>query len=452
MKTVCQINEFISKTSKQVNKQFRQKYHMMPTVGWMNDPNGLIYFGGKYHLFYQYNPFDAKPATMLWGHSTSSDLVHFCDEKVAIVPVTEHTSIFSGGAIQVGEKLVAVYTEHYEHNGKKSEQIFASYSSNGIDFEGRTLLFDNEQMPEYISREDFRDPYPVKVGNRYYVMVGGKDTRTNQGIIVVLGGNSLETLQFCFVIGPFEELGDMGECPSWHKVDSKDVILVSGCNVKQKDNDFHNVNSSIFIVGDLDFEQGKFNVDFIKEIDKGDCFYAPQFINCCDRPIMVGWNEMWGKPYPTHDLQHGWVGAFAIPRVLSINNDDIYQQPIDSVAQLRAEQPQDCIEQCSDILLNFTHNGEVKFIGDDGSFSIALDDNGKIVLDTRNSNNLNGAIRTTNQCYTQCFVRVLIDSSSVEVFVSGGKEAISSRVYLQGNYKVQTHGGADIVNKWKVNV
>lgn len=174
-----------------------------------------------------------------------------------------------------------------------------------------------DDLPEGISRSDFRDPFPVKTDDGYYVFVGGKLVKENKGIIVVLGGSGLEKLEYKFTIGPFYELGDMGECPCYRRIDGKDVIIASGCNVPARGNDFKNVNSSVFIVGTIDFAGKTFVAESIREIDKGDAFYAPQLINGDDRPVMVGWHEMWGKPYPTEHMNHGWAGCFTVPRVLS---------------------------------------------------------------------------------------------------------------------------------------
>lgn len=432
MKTLNEINEYVKNQRYRINEKYRLKYHLMPPVGWMNDPNGLLFFKGKYHLFYQYNPFSSLPGIMLWGHATSEDLIHFKDEEVALVPTDEHTSIFSGGAIEIDGVLNAIYTLHYEQEGEKREEVYLAKSEDGFHFSKPICVFDNQTLPDTISKEDFRDPYPIQVGDMFYVLVGGKNVEKNQGLIVVLKGTNLEQLQYAFTIGPFYELGDMGECPSYHKVDGKDVLLVSGCHVQNRENDFKNMNSSVFIVGNLDLSQGKMQIDFIKEIDKGDTFYAPQFINGIKEPVMIGWLEMWGKEYPTHELGHHWVGAFSIPRKLTIQGTDICQMPVDSVNKYHLSEKTP--SKCLDIRLTFESKGRGIISGRNGKVIFGLED--YFYLDATQSNNKNGYIRRTNQKYESCSIRVLLDISSIEIFIDGGREAISSRIYLDGEYQI----------------
>ncbi len=432
MKSLSEINDFVESQKKKVNDKYRLKYHMMPPVGWMNDPNGLVYFGGKYHLFYQYNPYNTLPGTMMWGHSTSKDLIQFHDEPVALIPTEPHTSIFSGGAIQIEGELNAVYTLHYELDGEKKEEVYLVKSKDGIHFSEPVCVFDNNTLPENISRMDFRDPFPVLIDDKIYVLVGGKDVKLNKGVIVVLKGDSLDKLEYAFTLGPFYELGDMGECPSYFKVNDKDVIVVSGCHVQNRDNDFKNINSSVFIVGNLDFQQGKMSIDFIKEIDKGDAFYAPQFINGIREPIMIGWMEMWGKEYPTHEMNHNWTGAFSIPRRLMIQDKDIYQIPVESLKSYHKEYKSST--HCLDISFDIFYKGKLEINGVNGKVVLNLED--YFYLDTTQANNKNGYIRRTNHTYSSCHVRLLVDVSSIEVFVDNGKEAISSRIYLNGDYTI----------------
>lgn len=433
--TLLRINTQIAKTCGAVKSDFRQEYHMMPPVGWMNDPNGLVKFGGKYNLYYQFNPCDTCPGTMLWGHFTSQDLIEYSDRGVAIVPQSQHVSIFSGGAIEYCGKLAAVFTEHYEYEGVRREEIYMALSEDGMFFTERKKIFDNDSLPAEISRCDFRDPFPVKSEDGYYVFVGGKLTEENRGIIVVLGGKDLEKLEYKFSIGPFYELGDMGECPCYRRMDGKDVIICSACNVPERGNDFSNVNSSVFIVGSIDFVRGEMHVDSISEIDKGDAFYAPQLINGEDKPIMIAWHEMWGKPYPTSDLKHGWVGCFTIPRELSVSDGVVYQKPVETLEKYLSPYHGKGVPRCADMRFAFDGNGILRLSGKNGSVLVGSKD-GKVYLDTTLSNNLNGCIRSTDGCYDKPTVRILLDVSGIEIFVDGGREVISSRMYIEGDLEV----------------
>lgn len=431
-------NNYIEKSRRTVNNEYRLNYHMMPPIGWLNDPNGLIYFKDRYHLYYQFNPYASEPGKMCWGHFVSDDLVDYFDDGVALKPDLEDASAYSGGAIEYGGKICAFYTQHTENAAGKREEVFRAESAAGFCFGQGAKVFDNESLPENLSRTDFRDPCPVKIGDTYYVFVGGKDRVADKGVIVVLRGENPDKLEYAFTLGPYYELGDMGECPSYYRIDGKDVIIVSGCNVPERGNDFKNINSSVFIVGDLDFERGEMKIDCIREIDKGDSFYAPQFIRGAEKPIMIGWLEMWEKKYPTREKNHGWVGAFSIPREVSVKDGEIFQTPVGSLAGYHTEPAEGGVPKCADITLVFNGEGSLTVRGADGEVTVGND--GGIYLDTMRTNNMFGCVRKTNGRYKNCEVRVLLDVSSIEVFVDGGRETISSRIYIDGDYSLETKG------------
>ena len=435
---ILSANNYIANSRRTVKNEYRLKYHMMPPIGWLNDPNGLIYFRGRYHLYYQFNPYASCPGKMCWGHFVSDDLISYVDDGVALKPDIEDASAYSGGSIEYEGKIHAFYTLHIENENGKSEEVYKAVSLVGFCFDQGVKVFDNEYLPANISRTDFRDPCPVKVGDTYYVFVGGKDEVLNKGVIIVLRGKTPDRLYYAFTIGPFYELGEMGECPSYFRIGGNDVIIVSGCNVPEKGNDFKNINSSVFIVGNLDFESGKMEVDFIREIDKGDAFYAPQFIRGLDKPVMIGWLEMWEKKYPTHEKNHGWVGAFSIPRELTIKDGEIYQNPVENLNGYLEDVPAEVVPKCADITLHFNGEGALKIKGDDGEVVIGKDRG--VYLDTNLTNNMFGCVRRTNNDYRECEVRILLDVSSIEVFVDGGREVISSRIYIDGNYSLEVNG------------
>lgn len=431
-----------------VSAQYRMKYHMIPAKGWMNDPNGLIYYKGKYHLFYQSNPVATTTGTMCWGHFVSDDLISYRDVGTAIAPDGEDESIFSGGALEADGYLVALYTLHREKGDFKSEEVYAARSSDGMKFEKLGKVFDNAKLPPNISRSDFRDPCPAKIGDEYFVFVGGKDIEKNAGLIVVLGGKDIYDLDYRFTIGPFYELGDMGECPSYCRADGKDVIIVSGCNVPQRGNDFRNINSSVFIVGEIDFGRGTMRVDSIREIDKGDSFYAPQFIAGAKKPVMVGWQEMWGKRYLTHELHHGWVGAFTIPREISVRGNEVFQTPVSTLSEYCV--PAAAATPCMRLEAELGAGDEVIIRGGNGSVKIGND--GGIFLDTTLADNLNGCVRRTDCGYERCTVLVLTDVSGIELFIDGGRETISGRIYLDGAYSMECRGKARILSIKEIKV
>ena len=468
-------NNYIKQKESSIDNQYRLKFHMSPRVGWMNDPNGLVFFNGQYHLYYQAYPYRTKPGQMVWSHMVSPDLISFEDKGVALSLDELGENAYSGGAIVKDNELHIFYTLHTEKHpqfirydgdlregdeifteeenekrktmphiveGKdiKEEDVYHSSSLDGEEFEKGDKVFDNETLPPNYSQNDFRDPCPVKVGEYYYLFLGGKDESANQGIIVVLKGKTLDHFEYAFTIGPFYELGDMGECPSYFKVDNKDVIVVCGSNTVRRDNDFRNINCSVFIVGDLDFEKGEMKVDYIKEIDKGDSFYAPQFIREISRPIIVGWLEMWGKKYPTSKWHHGYVGAFSIPRELFIKDNDIYQRPIKELDEYTHPYEGNGLPRQADISLKMEIGSSLIIKGENGQLKIENGEKG-VGLDNTLGNSMFYCVRQTNHSYQNASLRILLDTSSLEIFVEDGKEVISTRFYIDGDLSLIASNG-----------
>lgn len=119
-------------------EQYRPVYHHTPLYGWMNDPNGMFYKDGKWHLYYQWNPYGSKWQNMTWGHSSSEDLVHWTHEPVAIEPNGLGT-VFSGSAA-IDHKNTAGFGENevivmYTSAGESQMQSLAHSSDNGISFD-----------------------------------------------------------------------------------------------------------------------------------------------------------------------------------------------------------------------------------------------------------------------------------------------------------------------------
>ena len=461
-----ELNAYIAGKEPAIVNTYRPLYHMSPRVGWMNDPNGLIFFGGKYHLYYQANPLRTRPGQMTWGHFVSDDLVSYKDLGIALALPTLGENAYSGGAIQEKGDLHVFYTLHLEKHpqnvrydgetlegdeiyteeenefrktlpreieGKdvKEEIVYHSSSKDGSSFEKGHPVFDNDTLPPNLSQTDFRDPSPVKIGDSYYLFLGGKDLTLNQGVIIVLEGKDLDHFEYSFCIGPFYELGDMGECPSYRRIGDKDLLLICGSNTPRRGNDFRNINCSVFLLGEIDFKKKGMKVDLIKEIDKGDSFYAPQFIAGESRPVMVGWMEMWGKRYPTSRLRHGYVGAFTIPRIVSLKDGDIFQEPIPELLPYEKSYEGEGFPRQADITLTMKVGATLAIKGDNGRLIIGNAPRG-VYLDSTESNSAYQTARWTNRPYEEAKLRILLDNSSIEIFVDGGRETITSRFYIDG--------------------
>ena len=105
-------NSYIARNSGTVVQRYRHSYHVMPEIGWCNDPNGFAYYDGKIHLFYQYNPYSAGWDTMHWGHVTSRDFIKWEYQPVELAPDMPYDDCgcFSGSAIEKDGMLYLMYT------------------------------------------------------------------------------------------------------------------------------------------------------------------------------------------------------------------------------------------------------------------------------------------------------------------------------------------------------
>ncbi len=141
---------------------YRPQFHFSPEKNWMNDPNGLVYFKGEYHLFYQYNPSGNTWGNMSWGHAVSRDLVHW-EELPLAIPHDDEEMVFSGSAVvdhentsgfgtEDGPAMVAVYTSAYKKDGRQAQSL--AYSTD----RGRTWSKYEGNPVLDIGSKEFRDP------------------------------------------------------------------------------------------------------------------------------------------------------------------------------------------------------------------------------------------------------------------------------------------------------
>lgn len=317
----------------------RQKYHFMPQTGWMNDPNGLIFFKGKYHYFFQFNPYNGFWDYMHWGHAVSEDLIHWEYLPLALAPSERYDDhqrggCFSGSAIEHDGKLFLMFTgTTNEGNGFEQTQCIA-YSEDGIHFEkysGNPVL----QAPEGVPADFFRDPKVWKHENTYYMICGG----SKEGMARALLYKSEDMFHWEFFNVLAESRGEWGymwECPDFYPVGDKYVLMFSPMGAGQR--------TSVYLVGDFDYETGKFNYHISGEIDWGFDFYAPQsFLSEDGRRIIVGWANAWDwMPFwkdwgPTY--KEGWCGFYNTPREVQLAEDNTLRfVPVRELHALREDE------------------------------------------------------------------------------------------------------------------
>ena len=163
---------------RELQKQ-RLTHHLMPPTGWLNDPNGLCYFKGRYHVFFQYSPFEANGGLKFWGHYTSEDLVDWKYEGTALYPDSPYDchGVYSGSALAESEKLHLFFTGNvkidgdydYINEGRETSTLHVE-SEDGIHFGDKEEIISFEKYPEEFTCH-IRDPKVWKENDRYFMDV-----------------------------------------------------------------------------------------------------------------------------------------------------------------------------------------------------------------------------------------------------------------------------------------
>lgn len=437
--TISQANQYVEKNKHKVNTMYRLMFHAMPELGWMNDPNGLVFYRGEYHIFYQHHPYDSVWGPMHWGHMVSKDLVRFTYLPIALAPDQEdETGCFSGGAIvnqMDKDQLHVFYTKHFDKNGLIIERQGLATTTDGIHFEkSNKPIIDIDLIAPHGLIQDARDPFPFYENGFYYVILGSKDAH-NQGKFLIFRSKDLKTFSFHdALIDPIMK-NSMAECPDLVKFEHDDIFLFSRIDfTKQK-----NRNTSEYFIGRFDIENKKYKYEYQGLIDSGHHFYAPQTLkDNQNRVIMIGWMEIWGDPNVTHDLGHEWQGALTFPRELKIVDHQLFQYPIEEIISYRKASRKlengIILEKCLDLEIEDTDTHfSIKFSDpkdQENYFEIGYEDK-KFYIDGNQLKSNALSRKESRNSYNSIKLRILVDTSSFEIFINDGIEAFTSRVYME---------------------
>ncbi|MCQ2016083.1 sucrose-6-phosphate hydrolase [Clostridium butyricum] len=332
------LNNFYSNND---NNIWRNKNHIEMPFGLVNDPNGLSYFNGKYHIFYQWNPFGCEHKTKHWALVKTTDFVNFTKPEIILKPEDwfDKNGCYSGGAYVKDDILKLFYTGNVknEKDERESYQCIVDYNKDGS-FEKRGPIIP-KQPDGYTAH--FRDPM-IFVNEGIYYMVLGVQRENLTGAALIYKSDDIEKWE---LVGELEtnmkDFGYMWECPNIIKVnDDKYAFLFSPQGLEAEEFKNQNIYQSGYVIGNLDFKvpQLKNHSEF-KEIDMGFDFYAPQVFTHNDKNIMIGWVGMPDKDseYPSGE-NGGWMFPLTLPRVLEYKDNVLYQKPLKEVENLREKQ------------------------------------------------------------------------------------------------------------------
>lgn len=298
---------------------YRPSYHFTPLYGWMNDPNGMVYKDGEYHLYFQYNPYGSKWGNMHWGHAVSKDLVHWehLDPAIARDPVGH---IFSGSSV-VDKKntagfgkdaIIAIYTNNSVNHDEI--QCIAYSNDNGRTF---TKYEGNPVLTPFDGLKDFRDPkvFWYEKGKCWYMIVSAdKETRFYKS-------KNLKKWTYVSAFGK-----GMGQQPCQYECPDFFQLPVNGDKKKMKWVMTMNINPGCWFGGSAteyfvgDFDGKKFtcpDANEVKWLDWGKDHYATvTFSNTGDRVLGITWMSNWQYANLTPFKQNR--GANGLPRELKL--------------------------------------------------------------------------------------------------------------------------------------
>ena len=335
--------------AKRVDRSLYPGFHLAPPAGWMNDPNGVIYYQGYYHVFYQHHPFSAKEAQLMyWGHARSKDLCSWEHLPIALAPSIEEDrdGCFSGCAvIDDNERLCLLYTAHRwagewgDDRYVKEVQAIA-VSQDGIHFDEKAIVLTDPPEPNVTH---FRDPRVWREGTQWRMIIGyRKDDAQGQGIghVALYRSSDLYHWTFDSVFAhddptlPPGQRAFMWECPDFFPLDGRYVLMMSPQGLHDPEQKkYLNLFQNGYLLGR--YHDGQFSAETtFEELDYGHEFYAAQSIAGPDgRRLLIAWFDMWANDKPSQ--HHGWAGMMTLPRDLRIEDNRICMTPSPELKGLR---------------------------------------------------------------------------------------------------------------------
>ncbi len=484
-----------AKTAEYYREKYRPQFHFTPRMNWMNDPNGLVYFDGEYHLFYQHNPHGNSWGHMSWGHAVSTDLVHWKHLPIALHEeygvmifsgccVVDHNN--SSGFGKDGKPpMVAIYTGH--GLGKQTQDI--AYSNDRgrtwTKYEGNPVIDKNEA--------DFRDPkvfWHEPTGK--WVMVV---SMANDKYVEFYNSTDLKEWTYLSRFGPAGVEGKPNwECPDLFELpvegapgETKWVL-----EVDMGDGSVAGGSGGEYFIGD--FNGREFTCDHDPQVsqwvDYGRDFYAP--VSFADIPksdgrrIWIGWMNNWETNLvPTKP----WRSAMSIPRVLSLrksgNSYKLIQTPVMEMKTLRGEATTlsnmtvdgetslsslkiggEQLELIATLEIGSTDQCGLKFrVGENEATVVGYDvSSGHLFVDRTKSGetDFHPAFAGKHKAPLKPVdgmikLHIFVDASSIEVFADDGATVLTDRIFPDpGSVDVHAfaHGGKAKLTglkAWKLN-
>ena len=432
------------------SEQYRPLYHHTPAYGWMNDPNGMFFKDGVWHLYFQHNPYGSQWENMTWGHSTSTDLIHWTFQGDPVQP-DAWGAIFSGSSVVdknntagFGENaIVALYTSA----GENQTQSMAYSTDNGKTF---TKYDGNPIITSNVS--DFRDPHmfwneDIKKWNM--ILAAGQQMN-------IYSSDNLKDWKFESSFGAeYGSHGGVWECPDLMKMkvrgtDKEKWMLV--CNINPGGPS--GGSATQYFVGD--FDGHKFTCESKPEVTKwmdyGKDHYATvTFDNAPNgRHVALAWMSNWQYANQVPTMQYR--SANSIPRDLGLfeykGNTYCSVTPSEEITAARSKKPSKSLSEACEMVVNLKGDATITLSNSKGEKVVmtykAKDETFSMdrTLSGKTDFSSDFAAITTAPVYGKMNkLRIFIDKSSIEVFDNDGKMAMTNLVFPTKPYDKVTIKG-----------
>ncbi|HET8736781.1 MAG TPA: glycoside hydrolase family 32 protein [Pricia sp.] len=462
-----------STNSGRYSETFRPQFHFSPETQWMNDPNGMVFHQGTYHLFYQYYPDSTVWGPMHWGHAVSKDLLHWQHRPIALYP-DENGYIFSGSAVvdknnssgfgtEENPPLVAIFTYH---NAEKKAGGETGFETQGIAYsvdKGETWTkYDGNPVIKDESATDFRDPkvFWYGAGQKWIMSLVAGDHAE------FYGSTNLKDWELLGEFGKDRGAhGGVWECPDLFPLqvegsDEEKWVLLISINPGAPNGG----SGTQYFVGDFDGKTFTTDQTDNRWIDWGTDNYAGvTFSNTpVGKSIFMGWMSNW--QYAEKTPTEPWRGAMTLPRKLTLRKvSDGYalcNYPIENLDGLISEGNQRDLNIPAEgqevISTDVSMTSEIRFTTSARDFRLTLgNEAGEVLVLTMNGDSREFTLDRSESGKTDFQedfgagmqimpvpdlpdgyyeVRVLIDRSSIEIFLNKGQYAMTAQIFPTGDY------------------
>lgn len=420
--------------------KLRPAFHITGGEGWINDPNGLVVFRGRYHVFFQYHPYSTEWGPMHWGHVVSSDLMHWQRLPIALTPGDDgdKDGCFSGSAIVHNGKLYLMYTGFTKNAGQdtvRQVQCLAE-SDDGIRFKKLGVVISTNDIPLGYAATDFRDPKVWRHDGKFWCVIAARKL-DGRGRTLVYSSDDLLSWHFVGDMFGKDCKGIMTECPDYRAVEG--LYLASEQSQPPEGSTHLNYHTTRWSLGKLDYETGHFTAENGGICDYGFDFYAPQTFE--PESILIGWMYMWERSSPS--ARYGFVGMLTVPRRIYIENGELMQTPIivkkEVVRKSHVKHVKDNIkigaveisaENVRGFSMHMRENADAftSFVLSDGEWVFDRSHSGETITGVEtNADSLAGVRRMPFDGKKKTNITIVFDEFSLEIFVNG--KSLTSTVY-----------------------